>query len=469
MHTTFRWDESLIVTWPVSFPKERGVVSSLIIAFSSCSSKFYCSNQEKQRFCGRSPISSDKETRVTMVGNQSTQMKARNCATPADPQCSPCLNDTDHSSSGSLGGGSVASQELSADRLSSGVQASYKTDLFDKRQPRNDQDCDNSINSTEKSESGSESDSNSSDNYTSRSNSFLSENHSSGLVANVSQSTSLHSDSQQISPKEDYEIKTREAELDQEVSMSGPFACAESANPDESRDSEMDTEDPVNMTHPDVPQSPNADYNSKDPVNQYESPNCFSPKVDQDSVESVQAVDDDDSEDPVNVALQYEPPNCSSPKADHRSDDSEDPVNTTHPGVSQYGPPNGSSPNADQDSVDDDDSDDSDILCTGSELLTNHNKSKSPALVESNTASVGFYLGAPSFSSKPLKEDVDTLYRPSTMTTNSDENKEPTHSVKTGATRSDPVDLVGDDTQKFKVGHQTKTVMRQYLEIEVCT
>ncbi len=32
MHTTFqafRWDESLIVTWPVSFPKERGVVSSL--------------------------------------------------------------------------------------------------------------------------------------------------------------------------------------------------------------------------------------------------------------------------------------------------------------------------------------------------------------------------------------------------------------------------------------------------------
>ena len=32
-HTTFqafRWDKSLIVTWPVSFPKERGVVSSLL-------------------------------------------------------------------------------------------------------------------------------------------------------------------------------------------------------------------------------------------------------------------------------------------------------------------------------------------------------------------------------------------------------------------------------------------------------
>ncbi len=25
----FRWDESLIVTWPVSFPEERGAVSSL--------------------------------------------------------------------------------------------------------------------------------------------------------------------------------------------------------------------------------------------------------------------------------------------------------------------------------------------------------------------------------------------------------------------------------------------------------
>ncbi len=53
--------------------------------------------------------------------------------------------------------------------------------------------------------------------------------------------------------------------------MSGPFACAESANPDESRDNEMDTEDPVNTIHPDV--------------SQFKPPNCSSPNADQSSVD----------------------------------------------------------------------------------------------------------------------------------------------------------------------------------------
>ncbi len=459
------------------------------------------------KICGKSVITAGN--RLTSVGNQSTQMKAKNSATPAGPQaisisgdsdtssdseeectspsstvsqktengCSPCLSDTGHSSSSLLGGGSVASQELSDDQPS-GVQVDNKKGSFDKKQSRNNQDSDKSINSeksnvtTGKSNPDTEYEYSSSEEYASCSNSFL--NNRSGVVANGSPShfASPHSDSKQISPKAS-EIET---ELDQEVSMSVSFASAESANPDESRDSEMDIEDPVNTTNPDAEppnrSSPNASQDcvdndeSGDPVNttnpdasQSEPPNCSSPNASQD------CVDNDESGDPVNTtnpdASQSEPPNCSSPNADQYSvdnDESENPVITTNPDAyaSPSEPLNCSSPNADP--VDDDDSDNSDIVCTGSELLTDQNKSKSPALVESNTASAGFKL---SFGSKPMEESVDS---PSTMTTNSDENKDP--SVRTG-TSSDPVDLVGDDTPTFKVGHQTKTVMRQYMEIEV--